>query len=184
MRFTTTPKRYAMAVDTKKCVGCSACVIGCKEENGLPLESFRSWIETETRGTYPNLAMEIRSERCQQCSDAPCVDNCPTGASYVADGGIVLVDRDLCTGCKACVASCPYEARSIHPDGYADKCTFCYHRIERRQAPACASTCPTTSLTFGDVNDPSSGIATLLRRRQWKQIHTDAGTHPNLYFLI
>lgn len=184
MRFQLTPKRHAIAVDTKKCVGCSACVIGCTEENALPVNQFRSWIETETRGTYPNLSMEIRSERCQHCSNAPCVANCPTGASYYADGGIVLVDRDLCTGCKACVASCPYDARSIHPDGYADKCTFCLHRVAQGLQPACAMTCPTSSLTFGDANDPSSAIATLLRTRRTRQIHTEAGTKPNLYFLI
>ncbi len=184
MRFKLSKKRYAMAVDTRKCVGCSACVVACKEENALPLASFRSWVETETRGTYPSLAMEIRSERCEQCSDAACVANCPTGASYYGEGGIVLVDRDLCTGCKACVASCPYGARSIHPDGYADKCVFCLHRVDRGLQPACAANCPTQSLTFGDVNDSSSGIAKLLRARQSKQLDPEAGTKPNLYFLI
>ena len=182
MRFIT-KKRFAMAIDTRRCVGCSACVIACQEENGLPLGSFRSWVETETRGTYPNLAMEIRSERCEQCDDSPCVTNCPTGASFVAEGGVVLVDRDLCTGCKACVAACPYEARSIHPDGYADKCTFCLHRVQKGQQPACAAACPTESLAFGDINDPDNAIARLLRERQWKQLRTEAGTKPNLYFL-
>lgn len=183
MRFNILKKRYAMAADTRRCVGCSACVIACKEENGLPLANFRSWVEFETRGTYPELAMEIRSERCQQCTDAPCVTNCPTGASYYADGGIVLVDRSLCTGCKACVAACPYDARYIHPDGYADKCTLCLHRTARGLQPACAATCPTESLTFGDINDASSSIAKLLRTRRTKQLRTEAGTKPNLYFL-
>lgn len=183
MRFGLTKQRFAMAVDTRRCVGCSACAIACKEENGLPLAAFRSWVETETRGTYPNLAMEIRSVRCEQCSDAACVTNCPTGASYYAKGGTVLVDHDLCTGCKACVAACPYDARYIHPDGYADKCTFCLHRVEDGRQPACVAACPTQSLTFGDVNDPASDIAKLLRARQWKQLKADAGTKPNLYFL-
>jgi Fe-S-cluster-containing dehydrogenase component len=172
-----------MAVDTRRCVGCSACVIACKEENGLPLANFRSWVETETRGTFPNLTMEIRGERCEQCTDAPCVTNCPTGASYYAEGGVVLVDRSLCTGCKACIAACPYDARYIHPDGYADKCTFCLHRVEKGQQQACVSNCPTRSLTFGDVNDPGSDIAKLLRTRPSKQLKTEAGTKPNLYFL-
>ena len=182
MRFNLFRKRYGMAVDTRRCVGCSACVIACKEENGLPLAGFRSWVETETRGTYPNLAMEIRSERCEQCTDAPCVTNCPTGASFYADGGVVLVDRSLCTGCKACIAACPYDARYIHPDGYADKCTFCLHRVEKGLQPACAA-CPTQSLTFGDINNPITDIAKLLRTRQRKQIRTEAGTKPNRYFL-
>jgi Fe-S-cluster-containing dehydrogenase component len=176
--------RYAMAIDTRRCVGCTACVIACKEENGLPLANFRSWVETETQGTFPNLAMEIRSQRCEHCSDAPCVSNCPTGASFYAKGGTVLVDRDLCTGCKACVAACPYEARYIHPAGYADKCTFCLHRVAKGLQPACAAACPTRALTFGDASDSRSEIAKLLRERQWKQMHTEAGTKPNLYFLI
>ncbi len=176
-------KRYAMAIDTKRCVGCSACVIACKEENGLALADFRSWVEIETRGTYPVLALEIHSERCEQCSDAACVSNCPTGASYYAKGGVVLVQRELCTGCKACVAACPYEARYIHPDGYADKCTFCLHRVEKGLLPACAAACPTQSITFGDLNDPSSDLVKLLRSRQWKQLRADAGTKPNLYYL-
>jgi Fe-S-cluster-containing dehydrogenase component len=183
MRFSTLRKRYAMAIDMTTCVGCSACVIACKEENRVPLADFRSWIETETRGTYPNLAMEIRRETCQHCADAPCVTNCPTGASFYGKGGIVLVDHDLCTGCKACLAACPYDARYIHSEGYADKCTFCLHRVEKGLPPACVAACPTRSLTFGDVNDPDSDIATLLRTRQWKQINTESGTHPNLYFL-
>lgn len=184
MRFNIIKKRYAMAVDTKKCVGCSACAIACKEENALPLENTRCWVETETRGTYPNLAMEIRGERCEHCSDAPCVTNCPTGASFYGEGGVVLVDHDLCTGCKACIAACPYEARYIHPAGYADKCTFCLHRVKKGLEPACVAACPTTSIAFGDVNDPASSISRLLHERQSKQIHTDAGTKPNLYFLI
>ncbi|HEY6844067.1 MAG TPA: 4Fe-4S dicluster domain-containing protein [Thermoanaerobaculia bacterium] len=177
-------KRYAMAIDTRKCVGCSACVIACKEENGVPLASFRSWVETETSGRFPDLVMEIRRETCEHCSDAPCVTNCPTGASFYAEGGTVVVDHDLCTGCKACIAACPYDARYIHPDGYADKCTFCLHRVAKGLQPACAGACPTRSLTFGDTNDPSSDIAKLLRERQWKQKNTAAGTKPNLYFLI
>jgi Fe-S-cluster-containing dehydrogenase component len=183
MRLRNFRKRYAMAVDTRRCVGCEACVLACKAENGVPLTSFRDWIVSETRGTYPNLEMEIRSERCEHCSDAPCVSACPTGASYYAAGGTVLVDHDLCTGCKACIAACPYDARYVHPDGYVDKCTFCLHRVDRGLLPACVTNCPTSALTFGDISDPDSDIARLVRQRESKQMRTDSGTHPNLYFL-
>lgn len=177
-------KRYAMAVDTRRCVGCNACVLACKAENALPETMQRAWIETDERGVYPSLAMEIRSMRCQQCSSAPCVQNCPTGASYYGKGGIVLVDHDLCTGCKACLASCPYDARSIHPDGYADKCTLCTHRLEKGQQPACASNCPTSALVAGDILDPQSEISKLLQSRQWKQAGTEHGTNPNFFIVI
>ena len=184
MRFNIIGKRYAMAIDTRRCVGCSACSLACKAENAVPSEGLRCWVETETRGTFPNLAMEIHSERCEQCSNAPCVSNCPTGASHYAKGGVVLVDHDLCTGCKACVAACNYGARYIHPDGYADKCTFCLHRVENGKQAACVENCPTRALTLGDTNDPESAIARLLRERQWKQLNAEAGTKPNLYYLL
>ena len=147
--MSTSKKRYGMAVDTRRCVGCNACVISCKTENALPEGGFRDWIATETWGSFPDLSMQIRSERCNQCSDAPCVAACPTGASHVAEGGVVLVSRAKCTGCKACVASCPYGARYVHPAGFVDKCTFCLHRVKKGQDPACVSTCPTRAATGG-----------------------------------
>src|SRR5512133_553299 len=130
--MTASRRRYAMAVDTRRCVGCSACVIACKTENALPEGGFRDWVVQEVWGKFPDLAMQIRSERCNQCSDAPCVASCPTGASHVAEGGVVMVNRAKCTGCKACIASCPYGARYVHPDGHVDKCTFCLHRTSTR----------------------------------------------------
>jgi Fe-S-cluster-containing dehydrogenase component len=179
MRFGIGTKRLAMVVDTRRCVGCHACVLACKAENGVALGDFRCWIASETNGTYPNLAMEIRSERCNQCSNAPCVTNCPTGASTIANGGIVLVDRDLCTGCKACMAACPYDARFIHADGYADKCTFCVHR----ESPACVSNCPTKALTIGDRNDPLSDVSRLLRERGGRGLQEERGTKPNVFYI-
>ena len=177
-------KRYAMAVDTRRCVGCNACVIACKTENALPEGGFRDWVVQEVWGTFPDLAMQIRSERCNHCSDTPCVAACPTGASHVAEGGAVLVNAAKCTGCKACMASCPYGARYVHPDGHVDKCTFCLHRVARGADPACVETCPTRSLTFGDAHDPDSAVARLLRARRHEVVRPEAGTEPNVFFLV
>jgi Fe-S-cluster-containing dehydrogenase component len=176
-------KRYAMAVDTRRCVGCNACVIACKTENALPEGGFRDWIVQEVWGTFPHLGMQIRSERCNQCADAPCVGACPTGASHVGEGGIVLVNASKCTGCKACMASCPYGARYVHPDGHVDKCTFCLHRVQRGQPTACAEVCPTRSLTFGDLADPASPVSLLLASRRHDVVRREAGTEPNVFFL-
>ena len=106
-------KRYAMVIDTRTCVGCAACVIGCKTENDVADHFARDWIYTETNGSFPNLQMTIRSERCNHCEDAPCVSVCPTGASYYGPGGTVQVNQDKCSGCKACIAACPYDARLV-----------------------------------------------------------------------
>ena len=176
-------KRYAMAVDTRRCVGCNACVIACKTENRLPEGGFRDWVVQETAGAFPALSMEIRSERCNHCSNAPCVDACPTGASHLQEGGVVTVNRSKCTGCKACIASCAYGARWVHPDGYVDKCTFCLHRVEKGQGPACAEACPTRSLTFGDLADPGSAVSRLVRSRRHKVVRPETGNEPNLFFL-
>ena len=177
-------KRYAMVVDTVRCVGCKACVLACNAENGVPEGFCRDWIVEEVRGEFPKLSMEIRSERCNHCEKSPCVGACPTGASHVNEGGTVLVSRNKCTGCKACIAACPYDARYVHPDGYVDKCTFCLHRVQEGKDPACVEVCPTFCMTFGDLNDPDSEVSMLLRTRKYKVNHPETGCEPNVYFLI
>lgn len=175
--------RYAMVIDTKKCVGCMDCVVACKTENNVPEGYNRDWLAYETIGEFPHLHQENRSERCNHCSNPPCVHCCPTGASHVEDGGIVLVTEDKCTGCKACVASCPYDARFIHPEGYASKCTFCIHRVTKGELPACVSVCPTHCMHFGDLNDPNSEVRKLLQTRKYYSLIPDAGTEPNIFYL-
>ena len=175
--------RYAMTMDTKRCVGCSACVLACFAENEVPEQGFRDWIVFETRGTFPDLHQEIRSERCHHCSESPCVDACPTGASHVGEGGTVLVTPHKCTGCKACIAACPYGARFVHPRGHVEKCTFCLHRVKQGQQPACVEICPTEALLFGDRADGDSALARLLRARKNKTLKPEKGLEPNLFFL-
>ncbi len=176
-------KRFAMAVDTRRCVGCNACVIACKTENALPEGGFRDWIVQEVWGKFPGLSMQIRSERCNQCTVSPCVTSCPTGASHYGEAGVVLVNESKCTGCKACMASCPYGARYVHPDGFVDKCTFCLHRTEKGGTTACVEVCPTRTLTFGDLRDPESPVSRLLASRRHEVVKPEAGTKPNVYFL-
>lgn len=176
--------RFGMVIDTRLCVGCMDCVVVCRTENDVPEGFCRDWITTETRGDYPTLALEIRSERCNHCDNPPCVSCCPTGASHVEEfGRTVQVTKEKCIGCKACIASCPYDARYVHPDGFVDKCTFCYHRVARGDQPACVGVCPTRALTFGDKNDPNSEVAKLLRTRNARVLKPNSGTDPNVFFL-
>jgi Fe-S-cluster-containing dehydrogenase component len=176
--------RYAMTMDIRRCVGCNACVLACKSENRVPDGGFRDWIVSEARGRFPHLSLEIRSERCNHCESTPCVSACPTGASHVNSGGVVMVDHRKCTGCKSCMAACPYGARFVHPEGYVDKCTFCLHRVRKGRTTACVEVCPTSSLAFGDRNDPRSDVARLLSRRRHKTLKPELGLRPQLYFLI
>ena len=176
--------RLGMAIDTRRCVGCMDCVVACKTENQTPAGMNRDWISYATKGRYPALSLTIQSERCNHCDSPPCVSCCPTGASHVHDwGGIVLVTREECIGCKACLASCPYDARYLHPDGYADKCTFCIERVERGLDPACVSVCPTRCMHFGDLDDPQSEAARLLASRRHHAVLPEAGTVPRIFYL-
>jgi tetrathionate reductase subunit B len=174
-------RRMVMVLDTRLCVGCSACVIACKGENAVPPGGFRDWVVTESRGSFPDLSLENRSERCNHCGFAPCIDNCPTGASYRAPDGSVQIDRVKCTGCKNCISACPYGARFVHPAGFIDKCTFCAHR---RGITACQEVCPTGCIHFGDALDPGTEVSRLLAGRVSKVLLPEAGTRPQVYYLV
>ena len=176
--------RLGMVIDTRKCVGYMDCVVACQTENDVPQGYCRDWIVNEVRGEFPRITMEIRSERCNHCDKPPCVDCCPTGASHVEPfGKTVQVNANVCIGCKACVAACPYGARFIHPDGYADKCTFCLHRVKEGKQPACVAVCPTSCMHFGDLDDAKSGVSELLRSRKWHTLLPEAGTSPRIFYL-
>lgn len=173
-----------MVIDTLKCVGCSDCVVACQTENDVPIGYCRDWITETVNGTYPSIKLELKSERCNHCENAPCVRCCPTGASHQLDNGIVLVTGNECIGCGACIESCPYDARYQHPEGYVDKCTFCHHRLEKGQLPACVSVCPTKCMYFGDLDNPNSEVSELLKKRKHKTLAPEAGTKPHVYYLI
>jgi len=175
--------RYAMLIDTKKCVGCSDCVVACQNENRVPIGYCRDWVIESAKGTFPNVNIELRSERCNHCENSPCVRCCPTGASHYEKGGIVTVNRSECIGCGACVQSCPYNARYSHPDGFVDKCSFCHHRLQENKNPSCVSVCPTNCMYFGDIEDEQSQVSQLLKNRTWKVLAPEVGTKPQVYYL-
>jgi len=161
-----------MTMDLDRCIGCNACVIACKVEHNTPSGiNFTQILEDET-GVFPNSERKFLPVMCNHCDDAPCIDVCPTNATYARKkDGIVLVDWDKCIGCGACVLSCPYDQRfeildptTRFPDNYTDfkrpdiqraekgivaKCDFCYHRIDEGKEPACVEVCPTKARIFG-----------------------------------
>jgi len=175
--------RRVMVINAGRCVGCEACVVACKTENAVPDGEYRDWVVQETRGELPSLELFIQSQRCNHCTDAPCVSNCPTGASFYRGDGTVQINRDACTGCKACIASCPYDARFVHPDGFVDKCTLCVHRLDRGEGTACQTVCPTSAIEVGDLDDPTSNVAVQLKRAGVSVVSPEAGTHPNVFYL-
>lgn len=176
--------QYAMVIDQSRCVACMACVVACKRENNVPPDNYRTRVLELTDGKFPKLRTEFRSELCNHCSDAPCVDACPTNASHKRADGTVQIDRRKCVGCKACIAACPYDARYInHAHGYADKCSFCEQRTKLGKEPACVATCIGKSRVFGDLDDPRSKVSRMLRDNPSRTLLTEAGTRPNVYYI-
>lgn len=185
--------RWGMLIDTSKCTpGCDACVRGCQSENGLPTKpgpTDSQWIrkidikEIKTGKTHSLPVM------CQHCAEPPCVDVCPTGASFKRADGIVLVDRHSCIGCRYCVMACPYKARSfVHeplsgqkPDvprgkGTVEGCTMCVHKVDRGESPACMQACAAAgynAIVFGDLNDPDSEISKRIAQYSTRQLRAD-----------
>ena len=177
--------RYGMLIDTRRCIGCHACTVACKAEFDVPLGSTRSWVEYVEKGTYPNVARSFVPRLCNHCNHPPCVDVCPTGATWKRkEDGIVVVDPNICIGCKYCIQACPYDARFLNPiTGAADKCDFCLHRVSRGSAPACVETCIGRARIFGDLNDPDSEISRLVASNPVQVLRPGQGTEPNVFYI-
>ncbi|HLW46585.1 MAG TPA: 4Fe-4S dicluster domain-containing protein [bacterium] len=106
-------RKWGMVIDTRKCVGCSSCTVGCVMENKLPPGVvYRPVIDMEV-GDYPNVTRKFLPRPCMQCESPPCVSVCPVGATWKRPDGIVEIDYDACIGCRYCITACPYQARTF-----------------------------------------------------------------------
>jgi Fe-S-cluster-containing dehydrogenase component/formate-dependent nitrite reductase membrane component NrfD len=176
--------RYGFVIDQRKCIGCHACTVACKEENGVPLGAFRTWVKYVERGRYPDTRRYFAVLRCNHCDNAPCVTICPTVALYRRPDGIVDFDGDRCIGCKSCMQACPYDALYIDPaTNTAAKCHYCAHRVEVGLEPACVVVCPERAIIAGDLDDPATPIARLVATEQVQVRKAEQGTRPKLFYL-
>ena len=148
-----------------KCTGCNACQIACSIENevGLPL-NWRQ-VNTFNEPRHPEISYFHLSTACNHCLDPPCLKYCPALAIFKDQNtGAVIIDQDLCIGCKYCSWVCPYDAPTFNSSTkMMEKCTFCLHRLEEDLLPACVTLCPTTALQMADhqkdiLIDPISGF--------------------------
>src|SRR5919106_1541630 len=176
--------RYGFVIDHRRCIGCHACTVACKEENRVPLGAFRTWVKYVEKGTFPDTRRYFSVLRCNHCDDAPCVTICPTVALYRRDDGIVDFDGRRCIGCKSCMQACPYDALYIDPDtSTAAKCNYCAHRIEVGLEPACVIGAPERAITAGDLDDPRTDIARLVAREPVEVRKPEQGTRPKVYYV-
>ncbi len=143
--------------------------------------------------------------QCHQCAKPPCVKVCPVEATWQEPDGLTVIDYDWCIGCRYCEAACPYWARrfnfqepSIDPEninpnmaylsnrprrkGVMEKCTYCLQRTREGRMPACLEACPTGSRKFGNVLDPDSEVAYILRHKRIFIFKEAVGTLPRFFY--
>lgn len=190
-------KRFVMVMDLDKCIGCNACTVACKSENGVALGGFRTRVLEKEDGVYPNTSRYFLPVMCNHCENAPCIPVCPNNAIIRRDNGLVDIDKDLCKGSGLCILACPYGAIYMNPDVEpgpllahyparaifkSDKCNFCKHRIDEGLEPACSNTCPTDARIFGDLGDTSGKIYRMFKDDQLTGLLEEIETRPQVYY--
>lgn len=144
--------------------------------------------------------------QCQQCKNPPCVKVCPVKATWQEPDGMTVIDYDWCIGCRYCEAACPYFARRFNwtkpsipkerfnpnlsylgnrprRQGVMEKCHFCVQRTRVGKYPACLEVCPAGARKFGNVLDPDSEVAYILKnKRVFIQLKEELGTSPRFFY--
>ncbi len=198
-----TERRWGLLIDSNALTEADVddCVEACRREHGWHLDSGSEtdaqWVRKVKLEDRESGHRKFLPLMCQHCESPPCVDVCPTGASFKRADGIVLVNKHICIGCRYCMMACPYKARSfIHEKlkdqlpvaprgkGTVEACTLCAHRIDRDGAdalPACAEAVNREgrkAIVFGDLNDPHSEISLRLRELPGARLRADMGLNP------
>ena len=161
--------------DTTVCIGCKACEVACKSWNQLPAReggqgelSGQSYDNTVrlSGNTWRHVKFVeqfdapyegrwlMLSYVCKHCVQAGCLEVCPTGAIIRTEFDTVVIQSDVCNGCRACIGACPFGVIDINEvSGTAQKCTLCYDRMSVGLEPACSKACPTDSIQFGPIEE-------------------------------
>jgi len=172
------PDAMGMLYDSTLCIGCKACMVACKQANGMPVESTDVnplWdAPLETSGDTLNViklykngsgkhkdqvqdGFAFMKRHCLHCVDPSCVSVCPVSAMTKDPvKGMVEHHPDRCIGCRYCVYSCPFGIPKYEYDeafGQIQKCQFCAHLQAKGETPACCNVCPTGASLFGRVDE-------------------------------
>ncbi len=214
--------KYAMALDINKCIGCRRCVYACVMENNQGRNLGIEWIRVLEISREESLELlgsnwyyeEIPKKdkvyvpiACMHCEDPPCVMVCPVKATYKEPDGIVVIDYDVCIGCRYCAVACPYGARrfnwakpvvpiqELNPNMHIlgniprqphviEKCTWCIQRVRDGGVPACVEVCPVGARVFGDLNDPESPIRRIAEEYGLFVLKPETGAKPKFFYFF
>jgi molybdopterin-containing oxidoreductase family iron-sulfur binding subunit len=198
-------KRYGMVIDLKRCIGCDACTIACRQTKGTTKGILYAKILKYELGRYPDAKLAFLPVLCMHCAEPPCEEVCPTGATIKREDGIVVIDPQKCIGCNSCVIACPYGARNsfrvkltyfegkktafeishekAHISGKVEKCDFCLDRLKAGREPACVRACPADARIFGDLNDADSPPSKLIVEKEGLQLNPHWETDCAVYYI-
>jgi len=177
-------------------------VLEMEKDKGIDFEEANPYYNPEKVPDPDHFYVPVA---CQQCRHPQCTQVCPVGATWQEPDGIVVIDYDWCIGCRYCMAACPYGARhfnfgepqvpagelnpNLHylgnrprPRGVVEKCTFCVQRTRAGRYPACVEICPVGARKFGNLLDPESEIARILRDKRVFVLKSELKTEPKFYY--
>jgi formate dehydrogenase iron-sulfur subunit len=189
--------------DTTVCIGCKACQVACHQWNNLPAEHGpgRRPLPVLSGDSYDNTrslsdvnwrhvkfieqfspdrsqaAWLMMSDVCKHCANAPCLEVCPTGAILRTEFDTVYINEPACNGCRDCISACPFGVIHVSETKHvAQKCTFCYDRLQHGLTPSCAQACPTQSILFGPLKQLKEKA-----RARVEQLHRQGVEAARLY---
>lgn len=181
------PTQYGFFLDSSKCTGCKTCQVSCKDEKDLDVgPKLRRVYEYVGGGWQQRNGMwqsdvfhYYMSVSCNHCSNPTCVTGCPTGAMHKrAEDGLVVVDQDLCVGCRYCEMRCPYGAPQFDAEKKVmTKCDGCYTRVAKGEQPVCVRSCPQRALDFGPIEQLRAKYGT---QNAFAPLPSPSLTQPNL----
>ena len=201
--------QWGMVIDLRRCDGCKACTMACQADHYLPPET--EWIKVYSVPGADGKTFPL-PKPCMMCEDPPCEAVCPVGATFRTDEGVVLVDQDVCIGCRTCMAACPYESRYFNTgplpkapkqpfprspewpvpqlEGTVGKCVLCAARLPAGMLPACVANCPMGAIYVGDLttdvavnNQGAIKISEFLRENDAVRLKEELGTNPRVYYV-